>query len=106
MRIDLTTSGLQPSENAGSQKTGQRGAAASGTQDSAKTGATGDSAQFSSSFDQTRIQALSAQALSAPEIREAKVSSLAQAVNTGGYTVDAAQVADSIISGYSGKAGR
>lgn len=68
MRIDVTTSGLQPTENTGSQKTGQRETAAAGTRDmtrdTTQAGAAGDSAQFS--FDQTRIQSLSAQALSEP----------------------------------------
>ena len=100
MRIDLTSSGLQPTENAGSQKTGQRGAASSGAQDTGTAGAAGDSAQFS--FDQTRIQSLAAQALSAPEVREAKVSSLAQAISTGEYSVDASKVAGAIVSAYSG----
>ena len=103
MRIDLTSSGLQQTENAGSQKAGQRGAAAAETQATGKAGTAGDSTQFS--FDQTRIQSLAGQALSAPEIRAAKVSSLADAISTGAYRVDPAKVAGAIISAYSGEQG-
>jgi flagellar biosynthesis anti-sigma factor FlgM len=101
MRINLTSSGLQPAENTGSQKTGQRGAGAIGNQGSRQAPAAGDSAQFS--FDQTHIQSLAAQALSAPEVRQSKVASLAHAINTGEYRVDAAQVAGAIVSAYTGE---
>jgi flagellar biosynthesis anti-sigma factor FlgM len=100
MRIDLTSSGLQRPENAGAQKAGQRGAAATGTNATAKTGAAGDSAQFS--YDQTRLRSLSVQALAAPEIREATVSALAHAISTGDYRVDATKVAGAIVSASSG----
>jgi flagellar biosynthesis anti-sigma factor FlgM len=105
MRIDVTTSGLQPTENSGSQKTGQRGNAAAGTRDmtrdNTQAGSAGDSAQFS--FDQTRIQSLSAQALSEPGVRQATVALLAQAISTGEYTVDPTKVAGALISAYSGE---
>ena len=101
MRIDLTTGGRQATENAGSQKTGQREAAATGVHDSSQAGTASDSARFS--FDQTRIQSLAAQALSAPEVRQARVASLAHAISTGEYSVDAAKVAGAIVSAYSGE---
>ena len=100
MRIDLTSSGPQQTENAGSQKTGQRGTDATEAHDTSQTGATGDSTQFS--FDQTRIHSLAVEALSAPEIRQATVSSLARSISTGEYSVDAAKVAGAIVSAYSG----
>jgi flagellar biosynthesis anti-sigma factor FlgM len=54
------------------------------------------------SFDQTRVQSLEAHVLAQPEIREAKVQSLRQAIGNGGYSVPASQVADALISELSG----
>jgi len=98
MRIDLTSSGLQQPENTRPQKAGLREAAAAGPQEAA--GTAGDSAEFSSSFDPGRVQALSAQVLAAPEIRQAKVLSLQQSISAGAYSVDASRVAGAILSAY------
>jgi len=49
------------------------------------------------SFDQTRVQSLQAQVLAQPEIREAKVNSLRQAINSGEYSVPASRLADALI---------
>lgn len=50
------------------------------------------------SFDQTRVQSLAAHVLAQPEIREAKVKSLQQAIGNGEYSVPAKQVADALVS--------
>lgn len=102
MRIDLTSSGLPQPDNSGTQKTG-RGAAAADTYDTAGSGTTGDRTEFS--FDQPSIQSLAAQALSAQEIREATVSSLADAVSAGTYTIDPAKIAGALVSAYGGGQG-
>jgi flagellar biosynthesis anti-sigma factor FlgM len=101
MRVDLTTSDIGHTDNGSSARTG-RGAAqsASQTEDPASAGIAVDRTQFS--FDQTRIRSLTAQALSAPEVRQAKVSSLAQAIGSGEYSVDAGKIAGAMISAYGG----
>lgn len=104
MRVDLTTGGLQQPENSKPGRAGQSGTAAN--QSSASAGASAaastavDRAQFS--FDQARIQSLAAQALAAPEIRQAKVAALGQAIGNGEYSVDAAKVADAMTAELSG----
>ena len=50
------------------------------------------------SFDQTRVQSLEAQVLAQPEIRQAKVQSLQQAIGNGEYSVSAGQIADAMAS--------
>jgi len=54
------------------------------------------------SFDQTRVQALEAQVLAQPEIRQAKVQALQQAIGNGEYSVSAGQVADAMASDLGG----
>jgi len=98
MRVDLTTSGAGQTDHASTPRTG-RGAATAQTSGQAEDPGSTDWAQFS--FDQLRIRSLTAQALSSPEVRQAKVSSLAEAIGRGQYTVDAGKVADAIVSTYS-----
>ena len=57
------------------------------------------------SFDQTRVQSLEAHVLAQPEIREAKVQSLQQAIGSGEYSVPASQVADALVSELGGAKG-
>jgi flagellar biosynthesis anti-sigma factor FlgM len=57
------------------------------------------------SFDQTRVQSLEAHVLAQPEIREAKVRSLQQAIGNGEYSVPASQVADALVSELGGATG-
>jgi flagellar biosynthesis anti-sigma factor FlgM len=54
------------------------------------------------SFDQTRVQSLQAQALAQPDVREAKVTGLQQAIAKGEYAVSASQVADAMVAELSG----
>ena len=86
MRIDLPSSGLSQPDNNTTQKTARGAAPANDSYES--TGATTDRTEFS--FDQPSIQSLTAQALSAPEIRQSRVSSLADAVSAGAYNIDPA----------------
>ena len=99
MRVDLTTSGMGHTDSASTARTG-REPAAQQTEDPASAGAAVDRAQFS--FDQTRIHGLAAQVLSAPEIRQAKVSSLTGAIGRGEYQVDAGKIAAAMLSASGG----
>jgi len=92
MRVDFTTFGLEPPEGG---KTGR-----AGQTEAAETGASSTSGldQTRFSFDQTRVQALEAQVLAQPEIREDKVKSLQKAIGNGEYSVLASQVADALVS--------
>lgn len=49
------------------------------------------------SVDATRVNSLVAKALDAPQIRQDKVEALRQAVESGKYTVDPAQIAEAMI---------
>ncbi|HTR26006.1 MAG TPA: flagellar biosynthesis anti-sigma factor FlgM [Terriglobales bacterium] len=97
MRIHLTNSALQqvasaPTSRGSQPKTAQ-------DSDTAVSTATADRAQFS--FDGGHIMSLTARVLAAPEIREEKVASLAAALKSGQYTVDAGKVAGALVSAYS-----
>jgi len=96
MRVDLTTSGTGAVDSTRASCTGR--AATNQTQESANANVAVDRAQFS--FDPTRIRALTAQALGAPEIRQTQVSALAQAIGSGQYQVDPGRVADAMVSAY------
>jgi len=96
MRVDLTTSGLEQPENSKLGRAGQSRAATNQSSANASESAAVDHTQFT--FDGTRIQSLAAQALAAPEIRQAKVASLGQAIGNGEYSVDAGKVADAMTA--------
>ena len=105
MRVDFTTSGLEPPEKS---TTGRAGNAEHvGTGGGAGTGASSisgvDQARFS--FDQTRVQSLEAHVLAQPEIREAKVQPLQQAIGKGEYSVPASLVADALVTELGGATG-
>jgi flagellar biosynthesis anti-sigma factor FlgM len=51
------------------------------------------------------VQSLEAHVLAQPEIREAKVQSLQQAIGNGEYSVPVSQVADALISELDGAHG-
>jgi flagellar biosynthesis anti-sigma factor FlgM len=59
------------------------------------TGATQDRTTFHS--DSLSVQSLTSQALSSPEIRQGKVETLSQSVNSGSYQIDANGIAGAII---------
>jgi len=91
---------VEPPENGKTGRGGQTGA--SGTSGSSASSSTSSSASGPDptrfSFDQTRVQTLQAQVLAQPEIRQAKVQSLQQAIASGEYSVSAGQLADAMAS--------
>ncbi|HVM94657.1 MAG TPA: flagellar biosynthesis anti-sigma factor FlgM [Terriglobales bacterium] len=101
MRIDFTSSAAPQVDSAVPSKTAQRASATKEATSAAGSAAETDRAQFS--FDGGRIASLTAKALAAPEVREAKVASLAQSVASGQYTVDAGKVAGALVSAYSSR---
>jgi flagellar biosynthesis anti-sigma factor FlgM len=99
MRVVFTAVGAEAPENGKTGRAGQTGA--SGTE--ASRGASGDTSTVTSdldqarfSFDRTQVQSLEAQVLAQPEIREAKVQSLQQAIGNGEYSVPTSHVADAL----------
>ena len=100
MRVDFTSRGVEPPENSKTGRGGQTGA--TGTSGSSASSSTSSSAlgpdQARFSFDQTRVQSLEAQVLAQPEIRQAKVQSLQQAIASGEYSVSAGQIAAAMAS--------
>lgn len=96
MRVDLTTFGLEPPDRAKTSRAGQPEAAAEGTNSTSGV----DQARFS--FDQARVHSLATHVLAQPEIREAKVRSLQQAIGNGTYSIPASQVADALVNDLSG----
>jgi flagellar biosynthesis anti-sigma factor FlgM len=99
MRVDFTTSGLEPPEKSTTGRAGN--AAGAGTEASSISGVD----QTRLSFDKTRVQSLEAHVLAQPEIREAKVQSLQQAIGNGEYSVPASLVADALVSEHGGARG-
>jgi flagellar biosynthesis anti-sigma factor FlgM len=59
------------------------------------TGATQDRTTFHS--DSLSVQSLTSQALNSPEIRQDKVDTLSQSVNSGTYPLDSKEIAGAII---------
>ncbi|MFI5102187.1 MAG: flagellar biosynthesis anti-sigma factor FlgM [Terriglobales bacterium] len=103
MRVDFTTFGLEPPEKGKTGRAGQAGA--SGTAASSTSSTSGSSSgvdQTRFSFDQLRVQSLEAQVLTQPEIRQAKVQPLQQAIGNGEYSVSASQVADAMAKDLAG----
>lgn len=96
MRVDFTNAGMEPPEP------GKKNSAAQAGASGASNDANVDQTRFS--FDQTRVQSLEAQVLAQPEIRQAKVQALQQAIGSGEYAVSAGQVAGAMISEESGTA--
>jgi len=108
MRVDLTTFGVEPPDNGKTGRAGQSrnsgsGASSSTSISSSISNPSADQASFS--FDQARVQSLQARVLAQPEIREAKVQSLQQAINNGEYSIPASQVADALVHELSGELG-
>lgn len=102
MRINPTAGGLEQPGSSNAGRAGQSKAAASrasaGSTAGASTGAHAGADRTQFSLTPSRVQALAAQALGAPEVRASKVASLGQAIGSGGYSVDAARVADAITT--------
>jgi flagellar biosynthesis anti-sigma factor FlgM len=99
MRVDFTIVGASAPERGRMRRTGQ--AEVSWTE--ARRGASGSASgvtlrldQTRFSFDQAGVRSLEAQVLAQPEIRDAKVQSLQQAIRSGEYSVPISQVADAV----------
>jgi len=99
MRVDFTTFGTELPEQSKTGRAGQTEAAGTGASSTSSV----DQTRFS--FDQTRVQSLEAQVLAQPEIREAKVQTLQQAIGNGEYSVPASQIADALASELGGAQG-
>jgi flagellar biosynthesis anti-sigma factor FlgM len=99
MRVDYTTFGTEPPDNNKTGRAGQTEAAETAARNTSGSNSPGvDQANFSS--DPTRAQTLQAQVLAQPEVREAKVQSLQQAIGSGNYSVSAGQIADALVSEF------
>jgi flagellar biosynthesis anti-sigma factor FlgM len=103
MRVDFTSSGLEPPEKGTTGRAGHAEPSGTGAETGANNISGVDQTRFS--FDQTRVQSLEAHVLAQPEIREAKVQSLRQAIGNGEYSVPASQVADALVSELGGAKG-
>ena len=107
MRVDFTTSGLEPPEKSATGRAGHAEYVGTGT----GTGASAEVSSISGAdqtrflFDQTRVQSLEAHVLAQPEIREAKVQPLQHAIGKGEYAVPASQVAAALVSELGGATG-
>jgi flagellar biosynthesis anti-sigma factor FlgM len=105
MRVDFTTSGVEPPEKGATGRAGHAEASGTATEAGAEASSISGGDQTRFSFDQTRVQSLEAHVLAQPEIREAKVQSLQQAIGNGEYSVPASQVADALVSEFGGAKG-
>jgi negative regulator of flagellin synthesis FlgM len=69
-------------------------------QSGAKTGQVASEDRTTLSSDSTSADSLAGTALASPEIRQDKVDSLRQAVNSGQYKLDPEQIASSMVDDY------
>jgi flagellar biosynthesis anti-sigma factor FlgM len=104
MRVDFTTFGVEPPENSKTGGAGPAGNSGRGATSSTAGSSTAGVDQTRFSFDPARIQSLQAQVLAQPEIRDAKVRSLQQAIGSGEYSVPASHVAAALINELGGGA--
>lgn len=95
MRVDLTTNGMQPPDKGISDRIRH-------PEPISRESTTAGVDQVRFSFDQARVQSLQAQALAQPDVREAKVAALQQAIGKGEYAVSASQVADAMVADLGG----
>jgi flagellar biosynthesis anti-sigma factor FlgM len=104
MRVDYSNFGAEPQDHK-TGRAGQTGEEKTASDSSSTTGGISNVDQASLSFDQTRVQALATQVLAQPEVREAKVQALQQAVGDGEYSVPPSQIANALVSELSGAQG-
>ncbi len=103
MRVDFTTSGLEPPEKGTTGRLGHTEPTVTGAGTVANSVSGVDQTHLS--FDRTRVQSLEAHVLAQPEIREAKVQSLQQAIGNGEYSVPASLVAEALVTELGGATG-
>lgn len=98
MRIDFqyTPQPAEPGKSQAQNHETQRPAGAAGAPLGAPLGASEDQAQLSAA--RTQVEALAAQASQLPEIRQARLESLRQAVGSGQYRADAVKVAGALLN--------
>jgi len=101
MRVNLNTFGPEPPDKGTTGRAGQSDAAASSSVSSTASSPT-SLAQDQTSFSSgpARLQTLAAQVLAQPEIRDARVQSLQQAIDNGEYSVLPGQIADALVAEY------
>jgi flagellar biosynthesis anti-sigma factor FlgM len=93
MRIDLFNS-------AASQIASEQSSQQVNAQNAAKTGQSASEDRATLTSDSTSVGSLVSAALSSPEIRQDKVDSLRQAIGSGQYTLDPAQIAASMVDDH------
>jgi flagellar biosynthesis anti-sigma factor FlgM len=93
MRIDLFNS-------AASQIASEQSSQQVNAQNAAKTGRSASEDRATLTSDSTSVGSLVSAALSSPEIRQDKVDSLRQAIGSGQYTLDPAQIAASMVDDH------
>lgn len=93
MRIDLTTTSMQQMER--SQESRDTTQARQGQAD-AIAGNTNDTAELSTSSD--AVAALRAQLDSVPDVRQQRVDSLRQMIQTGQFTISPQRIADAMLA--------
>lgn len=103
MRVDFTTPGLEPPEKGTASRAGRTESSGPGTGSGAGSALGIDQTRFS--FDQKRVQSLEEHVLAQPEIREAKVQPLRQAIGKGEYSVPPSLVAEALVTELGGAAG-
>ena len=93
MRIDLTTPSMQPMERSQeSRDTTQAGQSQTG----AIAGNNNDTAELSTSSD--AVAALRAQLDSVPDVRQQRVDSLRQVIQSGQFAVSPQRIADAMLA--------
>jgi flagellar biosynthesis anti-sigma factor FlgM len=105
MRVDYSNFGAESQDNkiGRAGQTGGEGTASSAASNSSSaTGSVTNLDQASLSYDQTRVQSLATQVMAQPEIREAKVQALQQAIGDGEYSVPPSQIANALVSDMNG----
>jgi negative regulator of flagellin synthesis FlgM len=93
MRIDLFNS-------AASQIANEQSSQQVNAQNTAKTGQSASEDRATLTSDSTSVGSLVSAALSSPEIRQDKVDSLRQAINSGQYDLDPAKIAASMVDDH------
>ncbi len=101
MRVVLNSINSEALESSKSSRAAQS-LSSLGPRATAPAGGNSSSDQASFSFDQIRVQSLTAQALAQPEVREAKVQSLRQAIHQDQYSVSPGQIAEALARDFGG----
>jgi flagellar biosynthesis anti-sigma factor FlgM len=101
MRVDYSNFGTESQDNK-TERAGQTGGERTANNSSSATGSASNLDQASWSFDQTRVQSLATQVMAQPEIREAKVQALQQAIGDGEYSVPPSQIANALVNDMNG----